>query len=168
MNKNKKPKIKCQKLAKGASIIEILIVIVIITIAMSSLFGVTTFSLRVSTSLKETVQANALAQETIEAVRNFRDGTDWNTNGLGSLTVGISYHPQKTVDNPPKWTLSQGQESINGFVRKVVFSDVMRDGNFNIVESGGINDPDTKKATVTVSWKDKNIQIVSYLTNWKQ
>ncbi|MBZ9578287.1 prepilin-type N-terminal cleavage/methylation domain-containing protein [Patescibacteria group bacterium] len=152
---------------KGISVIEILIVIAIIGIALTSLLGVAAFSLKVSVSIKETTQANALAQEIIEAVRNFRDGTTWDSDGLGTLTTSLAYYPQKTADTPPKWTLIQGEETINGFTRKVIFADVMRDASDNIVGTGGINDPNTKKVTVTVSWKDKKVEIVTYFTNWK-
>ncbi len=169
-NSNKHAQIFYQKTSagkKGASIIEILIVIAIIVIALVTLLGVATFSLSISISMKETIKANNLAQETIEAVRNFRDGTIWNIDGLGTLNTGVSYFPQKTADNPPKWQLIQGEEIIDNFKRKVVFSNVQRDTNDNIVESGGTNDPNTKKLTATVSWKDKKVEIITYLTNWK-
>jgi len=152
----------------GISIIEILIVIAIVIIGLTSLLGVATFSLKLSILRKETARANSLAQEAIEAVRSFRDGTDWNTNGLGTLTAGINYRPERTIDTPPQWDLIMGQETIDIFTRKIVFSNVQRDANDDIVESGGTNDPDTKKITVTVSWKDKKIEIVTYLTNWQQ
>lgn len=156
-----------QKSHRGISIIEILITIAIISIALTSLLGVATFTLKISTLLKETNQANNLAQETIEAVRNFRDGTTWNTNGLGVLTTGVSYHLQKSADTPAKWQLIQGEEIINNFTRKVIFSTVMRDTNDNIIEAGGTVDPNTKKVTATVSWKEKKVEIVTYLTNWQ-
>lgn len=158
---------KYQISTKGISIIEILIVIAVITIVLTSLLGVIAFSLKVSTSIKETTKANTLAQETIEAVRNFRDGTIWDTDGLETLTTSVAYYPKKSDDIPPKWTLIQGTETINAFAREVVFKEVQRDDNDNIVESGGTNDPDTRKATVTVSWKDKKIEIVTYFTDWK-
>lgn len=152
---------------KGISIIEILIVIFIIVVALSSLLGVAAFSLRNSILMKETFLANNLAQETIEQVRNFRDGTIWNTDGLGALTTDIAYHPEKSADIPPKWTLIQSEEEIDGFIRKIVFNNVTRDANDNIVESGGTNDPNTKKVTVAISWKDKKIEMITYFTNWK-
>lgn len=165
--------IKCQR---GLSIIEILVVIIIITIALVSILSLVTFSFRVSTLIKETTQANALAQETIEAVRNFRDGTDWNNDdpqnkydGLGVATVGVAYYPEKSTDALPKWMLLQGEEEINGFTRKVVFNDVYRDITTDDIEtSGGYFDPDTKKVTVTISWKSRKVEIITYLTNWKE
>ena len=152
---------------QGISIVEILVIIAIIGVALGSLLGLATFSLKASTSIKETSQANSLAQETMEAVRNFRDGTTWDSDGLGTLTAGVAYYPQKTADTPPKWQLIQGEETVDGFTRKIFFEDVQRDSNDNIVETGGTNDPDTKKVKVTVSWGGKEVKIITYLTNWK-
>lgn len=153
---------------KGVSVVEILVVIAIIGITLVSILGMATFSLKISTLIKETTQAKDIAQEAIEAVRNFRDGTTWGTDGLGTLTAGIAYHPEKSGDTPPKWQLVQEEETVNSFTRKVIFENVQRDGNDNIVESGGTNDPNTKKAAITVSWKDKRVEIVTYLTNWRE
>jgi len=151
---------------KGISIVEILVVIAIIGIALVSILSLTTLSLRASISIKETTQANTLAQETMEAVRNFRDGTNWETDGLKNYSG--TYHPEKSGD-PSKWILASGEETIDGFTRKVVFEDVYRDSITDDIETnGGYLDTDTKKATVTVSWKDKKLELVTYFTNWKQ
>lgn len=158
---------KNSKLNKGISVIEILIVIAVIAIALTSLLGVISYSIRISNLIRETTQANATAQEVMEAVRNFRDGTTWNTNGLGSLATGVAYYPKKSADIPAKWTLVRGEEIINGFKRKVIFNEVQRDASDNIVETGGTNDPNAKKVTVFVSWQDKEVKIITYLTNWK-
>jgi len=165
---------KNYKLEKGASIVEILVAIFIISLIFTALFGVATFSLQNSVLIKETAQANNIAQETMEAVRNFRDGIAWNNNdpenkydGLGVINTGVAYYPTKSTDLPAKWQLVQGTETIGVFTRKVVFENVMRDGSDNIVASGGTNDPNTKKVTVTVSWRDKKVEIFTYLTNWK-
>lgn len=168
--------IKKFKNEKGLSIVEILIIAAIIGIALTSLLGIATFSLRIATLEREVTQANILAQKTMEAVRNFRDETDWNNNdpqdqydGLGVITTGVAYCPEKSSDIPPKWMLIQGEETIDGFTRKVVFEDVSRDTNDNIeqVYNPNNDDPDTKKTIVAVSWKDKKVEIVTYFTNWK-
>jgi len=160
-------KINPKSTNKGISVIEILVVIAILLIAFVGILGLLTFSLQTLSLIKETTFANFLAQETIESVRNFRDGTDWATNGLGTLTVGVSYHPEKTADIPAKWILAEGEETIGNFTRKIILENVQRDGNDNIVEEGGTNDPDTNKIKITVSWKDKKVEIITYLTNWK-
>lgn len=156
---------------KGISMIEMLVVVAIVAVTLTTLLGVATFSLKASGSLRGTTQANFLAQEVIEAVRNFRDGTDWATAGLGSLTIGSTYHPEKTTAIPKKWTMVSGEETIGIFKRKVVFERVWRDLNDNIADSG-TQDLNTRKVTATVSWKykgeDKNVELVTYLTNWKQ
>ena len=141
---------------KGISIVEILIVIAIIVIAFVALLGTVAYSLRISSLVEKENQANNLAQEVIEAVRNFRDGTDWDINGLGNLTLGAIYRLEKTIDVPPKWTLALGEETIDNFTRRVVFTEVRRDASDNIVESGGMIDLDSKKVTVrTNNPKDK-------------
>lgn len=155
------------KFQKGFGLIEILVVIFLVVVGMASLLGFTTLSLKISSLNKQTAQANSLAMETIEAVRNFRDGTDWSVDGLGFLNIDTNYHLQQTLDIPSKWQFVTGEESINGFTRKVVLGQVLRDpASDNIATSGDV-DPKTKKVTVTVSWADKNVELITYLTNWK-
>ena len=155
---------------KGIAVVEILIVIGIIAIVMSSLLGVVVFSLKLSASVKETTMADALAQEMIEAVRNFRDGTDWDGDGLGVLSTGSLYHPEESIDVPPAWTLVGGEETIDGFTRKVVFERVSRDPTTNNIEdvyNPGNDDPDARKVIATVSWESRKVEIITYFTNWR-
>lgn len=157
--------------------VEILIVVGIIAVVMSSLLGVVVFSLKLSTSVKETTMANALAQEVMEAVRNFRDGTDWDNDdpgnqydGLGVVSTGVAYHPEKSIDTPPKWMLISGEETIDGFVRKVVFERVSRDPGTNNIEDvydPSRDDPDARKVIATVSWESRKVEIITYFTNWR-
>ncbi len=143
--------------------IEMLIVIAILAITLTSLLGLASFSLGATSLIKQTTQANALAQETMEAVRNFRDQTSWATNGLGVLTLGVAYHTEKSAGIPLKWSLISGEEQIGIFTRKVVFEKIYRDGS---------EDPDTKKTTVTVFWQERErthkVELVTYFTNWQQ
>ncbi|MDO8424315.1 MAG: prepilin-type N-terminal cleavage/methylation domain-containing protein [bacterium] len=156
---------------KGFSIVEILAAIVVISIALVGLSGLASFSLRASSLAEQTAQANSIAQETIESLRNFRDGTYWNINGLGTLAMDVNYYPQET-GSPLKWQLVQGTGTTGMFTRKIVLSNVQRDANDNIVGSGGTNDPQTKKVVATVSWQERGkshkVEITTYLTAWKQ
>lgn len=150
----------------GFSVIEILIVVFIITIGLSSILNFATASLRNSTLSKEANQANTIAQETVEIVRNFRDMTTWNVNGLGVLTNGTEYYPQQT-GSPVAWQMVSGTQTMGIFTRKIVFYQVQRSAtNDDIVISGGVVDPETKKAEISVSWKGKEIKVTSYFTNW--
>lgn len=158
---------------------EILVVIAIIAIALASLLELVSFSLNVSHLSSQNTQAGALVQEEAEALRNFRDGVSWYNNdldnqydGLGIVATGTDYYLRKSADNPPKWQLIQGQETINNFTRKITFSDARRDADSNIVASGGVSDPETKKASVSVSWTEKGrshqLSVDTYFTNWKK
>ena len=151
---------------KGFSIVEILVALFVIAVALSSLLGLAAFSLKITNTLKETQQASNFSQELMEITRNFRDGTSWNADGLGTLLTGTAYHPQQS-GSPAAWQFSLGLETEGIFSRKIVFEDVFRDADDNITLSGGLLDNNTKKATVTVWWKDKSIELVSYFTNWK-
>lgn len=165
---------------QGVSVIELLVVAAIIITAFVAISGLIGFSIRISTFQEQTAQAAALAQETMEAVRNFRDGIDWNNDdalnlydGLGLRTAGAPYHPMKSAGVPPKWQLVSGEDMVNGFKRKVVFDNVLRDVATDSIATSGSTyaDLNTRKATVTVSWtawgSNHQVTIPAYFTNWK-
>lgn len=137
---------------KGILIIEVLISITIIAIALVSLLSLAVLSLRISSLTEKTLQAKNLAQETVEAVRSFRDRTDWDVNGLASLSAGSGnlYYPE--LNAVPEWMIIPGVETINGFMRKIVFEEIS---------------PNSRKVIVTVSWEDKEVEIITYFTNWR-
>lgn len=161
-----------RKSEKGISVIEILIACAVLGIALSAILGLSGFLLSQTSVIKQTALATAFAQETMEIARNFRDNTTWNTNGLGSLAVGSPYYFQKSSSAPFIWQLVQGSENVNGFTRTTVLSSVLRDANSNIVQSGGTADSNTKQVTATVSWSERGkthqVQLMEYLTNWRQ
>lgn len=149
------------KYNKGITIIEIIIVIAISTIA---LFVMGTISLYFLTNIIESSsyqKAFSFTEEGIEIVKSIRDN-DWSN--ISGLNPNIDYRP---VISGNSWILEQGNENIDIFTRKIVFENVNRDPtNDNIVTTGGINDPDTKKVTVTTSWSNKNFYISTYITNF--
>jgi patatin-like phospholipase/acyl hydrolase len=142
------------------------VVVVIISIALVGLLNATSVSLKFSSLTKENNQAKALAEEALEIVRNFRDGTTWNTNGLGTLALDTAYHPEKVAGVPPKWNLVLGEETIDIFTRKIVIKKVFRDFNSNITLTG-TEDVNTKQIVATVSWGNRKLEISTYLTNWR-
>ncbi len=154
----------------GIGLIELLIVMAIITTGLVYLLGMSSFSLRISGEKERISQANFMAQEVMEGVRNFRDGTDWQTDGLGTLSILTPYHLEK-IGSPAGWTLFFGEETTNGFTHSVIFSEVRRDDNDDIIENGGTLDTGSKKITVSVSWtergKSQQITLINFLTNWK-
>lgn len=156
---------------KGILIVEILISITIIAIALVSLLSLAVFSLKISNLTEKTLQANNLSEEAVEAVRSFRDRTDWDVDGLGDKPSGSGnpYWPElDTLSNPFEWKLTSGLETINGFTRKIILEQVSRssgsiEDTYNFVN----NDPNTRKVIVTVSWDDKEVEIITYFTNWR-
>ena len=161
---------------KGVSIIEILVIVSIITFALVSILGVAVFSLKVSLLTKETSKAKNIAEGTLEAIRNYRDNVDWDNDDLVDKYDGLGivdtspYHLEKSGDVPPKWMLISGSDTIDDFNREIVFEYVSRDPFSNDIEdpyNPANKDSDTKKAIVTISWKDKQIQLSTYFTNWK-
>ena len=155
---------KSLKLKKGISIIEILVVIAILGIALTSLLGLANFSLGAASLIKQTTKANAISQEAMEAVRNIRD-SDWAkiTNGNHGLTNAAGF-----------WDFAGTENVINGFIRTILIDNVSRDpitDNIEITYNPANDDPNTKKATATVSWQERGrthqVVLVTYFTNWK-
>ncbi len=151
----------------GFGLVEILVVVAIITIALVALAGVGNFVLKLSTQLKNNVVATGLATEGLEVARAVRE-ENWNL--ISALAVDHSYYPAKT-GWPLKWTLISGSETVGNFTRQIVLDDVYRDGNDDIVSSGGALDVNTKKITATVFWtepgQNQEVSLTAYLTNWK-
>ncbi len=157
--------------SKGMGLIELLIVIAIITTGLVYLLGMFSFSLRISGEEKKVSQANFMAQELVEGVRNFRDGTSWQDNGLGTLAVFTPYHLERN-GSPQKWSLAAGERTTDGFTQQIVFNDVWRDSNDDIIAGGGTLDENSKKVTATVSWqergKSRQVEIITLFTNWQE
>ncbi len=150
---------------------EIVIVVGIIAGSLAAILGVATMFLVTSQIVQQTSKASALGEEAMEIVRNYRDGTNWSSSGLGQVTLGSPYHPEQSGGSPPAWILVAGSETINEFTRQIQFEEVFRDGNDNIAQSGSI-DPDTIQAIVQVSWEERGrsheVELVAYFANWNQ
>lgn len=152
----------------GFTIIEILIVIAVITTALAAILGFFAFESQVAERSRMRLEAISLAEETIEAVRNFRDNTTWATTGVGKFTIDADYHP---ASSSAGWNIVSGNETINGFTRKIIFSKVYRYTTNDNISDSGTEDSNTRKITVTVSWTDRqgaeNESLITYITNWK-
>lgn len=145
---------------KGQSLIELLLAIGLAAILLPSILTGLTGSREGRPQQKKRLQAAALVYETEEALRSVRE------KGWTTFAVNGTYHPQISGS---AWILVEGEETVNGLTRAVEISDVYRDSNNNIVESGGILDPSTKKVVVTVSWNEPYLTSVSstvYLTRY--
>lgn len=152
--------------------IEVVVAAAMILIVVGGLTGAAYLSLRLSALSNKTSEANNLAQETMEAFRNFRDGTSWAA-GVGALGTGAGnpWHLAKSFAAPYNWNVLAGEEVAGEFTRKLILENVSRDpatGRIEAVYNGAHNDSETKKATVFVFWGEgKQTQLTAYFTNWK-
>ena len=113
-----------------------------------------------------------MAKEEFEALRSFRDGTNWATNGLGTVnfTDANPYYLFLDSSDTPKWVLRAGIETTGIFARYIVFDKVSRDPSTYYIQNvynSSNDDPKTVKVKVTISWLDKISRVVAYLTNWQ-
>lgn len=157
----------CQRKA-GQALVELLVAIGLTAILLPTLLTALVASRSGKAQETQRLQAIALLREAEEAVRSVRE------QGWNSFAVNGIFHPQIAGSS---WTLASGPQTINGFTRQVVISNVQRDSNGTIVESGGIVDTSTKKVVSTVSWSTPVASLVEstnyyhrYLNNtaWTQ
>ncbi len=158
------------KTKKGFSIIEVLIASALVVIAFSSIFGVMAFFLKTARINKVSLEAESLLEATAEGVRGFRDNTEWSTDGLGTIELGVQYYPEKNLSSD--WVLTSGEEAVDGFTRWVVFYGVERDSDGNIISDDNttLGTFDTCKAVVSIEAEELGKTFTSsfYLTNWEQ
>ncbi len=145
--------------AKGQSLIELILAIGLSAIILPAVFLGFISSREGKPQLKQRFEAVTLLKQAQEAARTARE------NGWSNVSNNGTYHPVAAGNT---WTLASGSETINGFVRSITISDVLRDSNGAIAASGTL-DPSTKKIVVTVSWQtpySSNISSTSYLTRF--
>ena len=137
----------------GFTVIEI-----ILGIGMLSVFIVANFyyyksALDVSHQTTSHIQSGFLLEEGIEAVKLLRDES-WSNN-IAPLTPGTHYYLSWDGTKWGTTTTSVLVEDV--YERYFVLEEVKRTGNDDIdLSGGGVNDPGTRKITVTVSWNTKS------------
>lgn len=135
-------------------------------IALVILVGTTTgftYLYRAAIANTAKVQAAFLAEEGLEAARIIRDNA-WST--IASQTSGST---TRLYFNGTSWISTSTNTYIdNTFERAVVFTDVYRDANKDIVSSGTL-DANTKRVDVIISWRDHgattSLSLSTYLAN---
>lgn len=134
-------------LSKGFGLIEIIVGSTILTVSLIATSSYFQKSLQLNQDSGKTVQASFLLEEGIEVVKFFRD-TSWQN--ISGLTAGASYYLRF---DGTKWATTSSNVFVdNVFERKLVINNVSRGAGDDIVSSGGTNDANTKKATISVSW----------------
>lgn len=148
----------------GQSILEVIIALAIFGLIAAALASLSVGGLVGLEQGGEQTQAEALAQEGIEAIRSIRDGA-WNENVYTTSSVAIS---------GGEWVFSgEGTtETIGKFTRTISFKDVCRDASDDIAPCPSTyTDVHSKEATVAISWETRPgvtniVQKIAYITNW--
>lgn len=134
---------KYSDIFKGQTLIELLLAISLTAIFLPVLVNSLTTPREGRVQDSHRTEATLLEKEAFEAVRSVRE-RDWN-----EVSINGTYHPQIQGS---RWILSAGAETTGDYTREVIISDTLRDGNGNIVASGGTADPSTKKVVIRISW----------------
>ncbi|MDQ5938799.1 MAG: hypothetical protein QG642_489, partial [Patescibacteria group bacterium] len=146
---NKKYKLKFKINIQGFSLVELIVAIGIFSILASGVVYVFTTSYKNFFGVGDKQMMVQFAQEGMEAVRSIRDN-GWQT--IVDAADGNPGSPRGVQKNSSgRWEFSGENNTLNGLTRVIVISDVLRDDHGSIVAADGTDDPDTKKASVTVS-----------------
>ena len=138
----------------GFGLVEVVIASAIISVSIFSLSAVAVIGSQLQRQSLEKIRANFLAEEGVEVMRFLRDKS-WSSN-LASLSPNTNYYV-KFSTSTSQWSISTDFTPYidSLFIRTVTIDNVSRDSNDSITLSGGTNDPDSKKVTVTISWQEQ-------------
>lgn len=149
----------------GLSIIEIIIAMALLVIIAAGAVGAVIGSFSSTRLAQEELRATLMAEEGLEAVQSIRN-QDWSL-----LTTG-THGLDKTEGS---WSLNgeNDTDTSNTYTRSVAISEVARDDNGDIVQSGGAIDPNTKLVVVNVVWnftpgRQNTVEMSQYLTHWQE
>ncbi len=149
---------------QGISLTEVVLGTALILVVV--VFLTQTYNIYINFALanENNTKANFLLEEGLETLIFLRDD-GWTAN-ISTLTSGSTYY---LYFDGGDWVSTTTPQYIDStFVRSFVLSNVNRDSNDDIATSG-TNDPNTKKATVTVSyWQGHSTttkSIATYITN---
>jgi len=145
------------------SLIELLVAMAIFVIAASGITFVVVDAVQATQRGKEYSMANWYNQQAFEAVTSIRNrGWQYLTNGTHGVT-NVS----------GQWEFAGASDTLDAaYSRRVIVESVERDGNDDIVDTGGTDDIDTKHITVQTTWeitpsRSGNAVSEMYLTNWR-
>ena len=149
---------------KGNLLMEVLVVLVVIGILLTSASAFPFSLTRASVDLSNRQVAQTYASEAISAIRGIQYD-NWTL--LPNSPFANPYQIQKDSTG---WFLTTGSETIGNYRREIIFADVLRDVNGNVA-SAGIVDPNTKKAEITVYWNsaagELSTTLFTYISNWR-
>ena len=160
--KTLKPENIKTKRQRGLSIIEVILAMGIFVVIASASAGVVIHSFSSNRLAEEQTKAVLLASEGLEAARSIKN------QDFANLVSG----DYEVVSSGGIWQFAPTPTPGGKYRRTVIVSDVYRDGEGEIVGSGGTLDEETKKVTSSVFWLFSSVRqnilaMKTYFTNWK-
>lgn len=138
--------------SRGFSAIEIVFGVSIITFIFIGLLASFNLQIHSAATDRRYIKAGFLAEEGLEAVRSTRDA-GWAAHIQNLATATPYYLAWSNVSN--SWSATTTATTTDdSFTRMIYFGDVFRNGNDQIVSSGGVYDPDSRLVTATIAWLD--------------
>lgn len=132
------------KMKRGFSIIEIIIACAIFLGTVTAFVAASEILRDLQARAEDKTAAALLLEEGAEAILLLRD-LGWDAH-FGSLTLESPYSLYWDGDS---YELSGSDVEIGGYLRRVVFSEVLRDGG-GAYSSSGTVDPDSLKAEIEI------------------
>ncbi len=146
----------------GHVLIEVVIAAGFVVIIVAIFVHLTIGSFGLERRARENTIATNIAQEGLEATRsianrNFAELTP-GSHGLDA-TSGVYY-------------FAGASNSIGPYTRVITVDSAQRNGNGDLVLSGGTDDPNTRQLTSTVTWNPvqggtSNVKLITYFVHWK-
>ena len=149
----------------GFSLIELIIAIGIFAVLVS---GITYLLLGSYDSLGgkgDNREAERLAQEAIEVMKIIKERS-WTD--IATVASDAPNAKQVAKNGSGTWTISASSSTHGVFARGIYVYNVQRNGDGDIVSSGGTDDPATKKVVVIVAASARTDYLVeTYMGNWE-
>ncbi len=136
---------------EGQSLIELLIALAFGTLVLLTSFGLLQFLIRLGATDPVMQTGGFIARQAAHSAAAAAEGS-WNA--VGQAATGTPYHAA-TSTGGFVLVLGVATSTVNGIAygSSITVEAVQRDAATDeIVESGGVDDPGTKKVAATVSW----------------
>lgn len=144
----------------GFGLIEVIIGVSILSVGILALISSYATYVRYALSNQKNVQATYLLEEGLEVMTFLRDGGWLNISTLGTTT---SYYISW---NGSTWATTTIPQYVDGqFLRDITVSDVKRDAN-DAISQTGTYDPNTKKITSTVFFWNGQSTTTQYISTY--
>lgn len=145
---------------RGFSLVELVVALAVFAVLAAGVFYVVTNSYSSFYGPGDKQALSEYAQEGVEAVMAIRSNS-WQdiVDAIGDNGI--------TQGDDGLWDFSGSSDTQGDFTRVVTLAYAQRDGNGDIVESGGTQDPNTVAVTVTISASGiQDYVLTTYLTDW--